>query len=83
MTKAERERKLRKLVQEGDRATALSDFLVAFEESEKQKAVEDLMKSTRPPELVRAELKASMRLIEYINGVAQLGKLAKTKMEDN
>lgn len=83
MTKAERERKLRKLVQEGDRAIALSDFLVVFEESEKQKAVEDLMKSTRPPELVRAELKASMRLIEYINGVAQLGKLAKTKMEDN
>lgn len=83
MVKSERERKLHEMVKEGDRAETLSDFLSAFVEAEKAKALNDLLKTTRSPEMVRADLRATMRLAEYINGIIQFGKLAKVKLEES
>lgn len=82
MTKSEREKRLQEMVKKGDRAETLSEFLAAFVESEKEKTLNELLKTSRPPEAVRAELKATMRLVEYINGIIQYGKLAKMKLEE-
>lgn len=82
MTKSDREKKLHNLIKEGDRADTLSDFLSAFVETEKAKAVNDLLSTARSPDAVKADLKATMRLAGYINGIIQYGKLAKVKLEE-
>lgn len=82
MTKSEREKRLQEMVKKGDRADTLSEFISDFVESEKERALNDLLKTARPPETVKAELKATMRFVEYINGIIQYGKLAKMKLEE-
>lgn len=77
-----KERRLREFIKEGQKAEELMDFLNEFYEVEKGKVVIDLLRTTKPPELIRGDLRAAKRLVDYIKTIALRGKQARNVLNE-
>lgn len=62
---SDKEKRLREIIKRGDKVEPLKELLAEFYEVEKAKAVIDLLNTTKDPKLVKADLRAAKRLIDY------------------
>ena len=79
--RAKRMRELSKQIKEGNTAKDLISFAKKFQEIEEAGAIQDMLGSTKPPEIIRQDLRAVNRFVSYLIGVVQRGNLAEEKLE--
>lgn len=82
MDKAEKERKLVNMLKEGDKASTLLTFLDAFMEYSNKVAVSELLTTTKDPNIIKADLRASKRVWTYIKNMVSISKLADDKLKE-
>ena len=82
MDKAEKERKLVNMLKDGDKASTLLTFLDAFMEYSNKVAVSELLTTTKDPNIIKADLRASKRVCTYIKNIVGIGKLADNKLKE-
>lgn len=82
MDKAEKERKLVNMLKEGDKASTLLTFLDAFMEYSNKVAVSELLTTTKDPNIIKADLRASKRVCTYIKNMVSISKLADNKLKE-
>lgn len=82
MDKAEKERKLVNMLKEGDKASTLLTFLDAFMEYSNKVAVSELLTTTKDPNIIKADLRASKRVCTYIKNMVNISKLADNKLKE-
>ena len=82
MEKAEKERKLVNMLKEGDKASTLLTFLDAFMEYSNKVAVSELLTTTKDPNIIKADLRASKRVCTYIKNMVSISKLADNKLKE-
>lgn len=74
---------LQKLIQAGTRAKDLSEFLTQFVRAEKERAINELLNTSRDANLIRADLKADMRIVGHITSIINKGKIAEVYKRRN
>lgn len=82
MDKAEKERKLVNMLKDGDKASTLLTFLDAFMEYSNKVAVSELLTTTKDPNIIKADLRASKRVCTYIKNMVSISKLADNKLKE-
>lgn len=82
MDKAEKERKLVNMLKEGDKASTLLTFLDEFMEYSNKVAVSELLTTTKDPNIIKADLRASKRVCTYIKNMVNISKLADNKLKE-
>lgn len=82
MNKAEKERKLVKILKDGGKAETLLTFLDEFMDYSNKLAVSELLTTTKDPNIVKADLRASKRLCTYIKNMVGIGSLAEKKLKE-
>lgn len=82
MNKAEKERKLAKLLKDGDKASTLLTFLDEFMDYSNKVAVSELLTTTKDPNIIKADLRASKRVCTYIKNIVSISKLADNKLKE-
>lgn len=82
MDKAEKERKLVKMLKDGSKAEILLSFLDEFMRYSNELAVNELLTTTKDPNIIKADLRASKRVCTYIKNMVSIGKLADSKLKE-
>lgn len=82
MDKVEHERKLVKMIKDGEKAKTLLTFLDDFMKYSNELAVNELLTTTKDPNIIKADLRASKRVCTYIKNIVGIGKLADNKLKE-
>ncbi|WP_418925425.1 hypothetical protein [Dialister succinatiphilus] len=79
----DKEIRLREIIRRGENFEPLKEFISEFYEVEKGKAIVDLLSSSKDAETVRADLRASKRLVDYIKILTARAEAAKKIIDKN
>lgn len=80
MDRRERERRLRKMIESGNRAKHLTAFIDEFMEASNERAINEMLTTAKDPSVIKADLRASKRLCDYIRNIISMGVLAEQKL---
>lgn len=80
--KTARIRELTEKIKTGQKAESLLEIAALFLMSERRKAADDLLNTTRPAEQVRMQLKAAENFAKFVKLLANEGKTAEHNKEN-
>lgn len=79
----EKKQELVEIIMQGQKAEDLKEFVDEWMKAEEQRAISELLNTSRDPALIKADLQADARIAGYIVSLINKGKMVVRDLKEN